>query len=363
MNILALMPDAYGGFGGIAQYNRDLLDSLSGLEEVGSVLSVPRLRPGTETRLPRKVVERPTPGGALNYVRVAIRLGFEIRPDLILCGHVNLMPVAALLKKCIGSPVVLEAYGIEVWNRPGRVHSWAVGQVDLVISISRYTRERLITWSGLPPHRVKVIPNAIHRERYRPGCKPPHLVERYGVGGKRVLLTVGRLSGRERYKGHDRIISSLPKLSSVFPDLVYVIAGGGDDTGRLEDLAVAHGVRGRVIFTGRISEEEKVDHYNLADAFAMPSTGEGFGFVFLEASACHVPVLGGSKDGSRDALLDGRLGTMVDPDDPDELLAGLVEVLRKDRSAPGALHVFDQSRFEAQIRSLFSFGQRALRAT
>src|SRR5436853_340883 len=79
-------------------------------------------------------------------------------------------------------------------------------------------------------------------------------------------------------------------------------------------------------FAGRIAESEKLDHYNVADAFAMPSLREGFGFVFLEAAACGLPVLGGSKDGSRDALVDGHLGAMVDPEDADELFGGLARI-------------------------------------
>src|SRR5258708_29465186 len=86
-----------------------------------------------------------------------------------------------------------------------------------------------------------------------------------------------------------------------------------------------------VIFAGRIPEEEKIDHYNLADAFAMPSTSEGFGFVFLEAAACGLPVLGGKADGSRDALVDGELGLMVDPESPDELLDGLETILKREK--------------------------------
>ena len=72
----------------------------------------------------------------------------------------------------------------------------------------------------------------------------------------------------------------------------------------------------RFHLTGRIAEEEKVAHYHLADAYVMPSRGEGFGIVILEAMACGVPALASSKDGGREALLDGKLGLLVDPDDP-----------------------------------------------
>jgi glycosyltransferase involved in cell wall biosynthesis len=253
-----------------------------------------------------------------------------------------------------GASLVLEAYGIEAWQRPPGVRSWGIKKVDLVIAISRFTREQLMRWSGLEPHRIRLVPNAVHLNQYSRGVKPAYLVERYGVSGKHVLLTVGRLPGHERYKGQDKIITLLPKLAARFPNLVYMIAGDGSDRVRLERMVSDLGLHENVIFTGRIREEEKIDHYNLADAFAMPSTSEGFGFVFLEAAACGVPVLGGSKDGSRDALVDGQLGVMVDPESPDELLAGLEEILTRERHVPGCLAPFDFPRFRAQVEELLA---------
>jgi phosphatidylinositol alpha-1,6-mannosyltransferase len=104
-----------------------------------------------------------------------------------------------------------------------------------------------------------------------------------------------------------------------------------------------------VVFAGRIPENEKIDHYNLADAFAMPSKGEGFGFVFLEAAGCGLPVLGGNKDGSVDALVDGRLGVLIDPDDPADLLQGLIKILRTPKHIPDCLEPFNFPHFQRQF--------------
>src|SRR5262249_27195287 len=154
------------------------------------------------------------------------------------------------------------------------------------------------------------------------------------------------------YKGQDRIITLLPKLISKFPDLVFMIVGDGSDRARLEEIVTTLTLQEHVIFAGRIPENEKVDHYNLADAFAMPSTSEGFGFVFLEAAACGLPVLGGRIDGSRDALVDGQLGVMIDPENTDELLDGLEEILQRKKHVPDCLGPFDFPRFSRQIQEL-----------
>ena len=355
MKILALMPDAYRGFGGIAQYNRDLLDVLLGAERVERIVSLTRHYPDPDSGLapsPAKLEQHFLAGKSMRYLIATLVYGLKVRPDVILCGHINLLPVAVLLKKLTGAPLILEAYGIEAWQRGRGVRSWGIGQVDLVIAISRFTREQLMRWSGLEPHRIKIVPNAVRLSAYSSSEKPGYLVERYGLEGKLVLLTVGRLPGHERYKGQDRIITLMPALIAQFPDLVYLIVGDGRDRRRLEAMVEKMGLEEHVLFAGRIREDEKIDHYNLADAFAMPSMSEGFGFVFLEAAACGLPVLGGSRDGSRDALVDGRLGVMVDPESPDELLEGLETILTREKRVPECLKPFDFPRFKRQIEEL-----------
>jgi glycosyltransferase involved in cell wall biosynthesis len=172
---------------------------------------------------------------------------------------------------------------------------------------------------------------------------------------------LGRLSPAERYKGHDRIIRVLPELISRHPDLAYVIVGDGLDRGRLEALAAEVGVQAAVVFTGRIPEGEKTDHYRLADAFAMPSTGEGFGFTFLEAAACGIPVLGGNRDGSRDALRDGELGCVVDPDDPQELVDGLAEILSRPKQIPEGIRSFSYPLFRERLGRLLEMPELSAR--
>ena len=96
---------------------------------------------------------------------------------------------------------------------------------------------------------------------------------------------------------------------------------------RLQAKVKVLGLSKYVIFAGRIAESEKVAHYNLADVFVMPSYGEGFGIALIEAAACGIPIVGSSADGSRDALLNGRLGRLVDPKKPDELIEAITAAL------------------------------------
>jgi glycosyltransferase involved in cell wall biosynthesis len=112
-------------------------------------------------------------------------------------------------------------------------------------------------------------------------------------------------------------------------------------------------VADRVVFAGRVDEEEKADHYRLADVFVMPGRGEGFGIVYLEALACGIPVVGSVLDGSRDALLDGRLGVLVDPDDRADLVRGIREALTRPKGEVSPLlSEFSEERFAGRVHAI-----------
>ena len=81
-------------------------------------------------------------------------------------------------------------------------------------------------------------------------------------------------------------------------------------------------------------DEEIVDYYNLCDIFVIPSKGEGFGIVYLEALACGKPVIGGNQDGAIDALCNGELGLLIDPDSVDEIASNLSDILQGGSSHP-----------------------------
>lgn len=142
-----------------------------------------------------------------------------------------------------------------------------------------------------------------------------------------VILTVARLAPSERYKGYDQIIQALPQIRQIIPDVHYIIVGKGNDTARIEQLIKQLGLQDCVSLAGFIPDEQLCDYYNLCHLFAMPSKGEGFGIVYLEALACGKPVLGGNQDAAIDALCHGKLGALVNPDDVLEIAHTIIEIL------------------------------------
>ena len=143
----------------------------------------------------------------------------------------------------------------------------------------------------------------------------------------------------------------LPRLRETCPELTYLLVGDGGDRKRLEEKAESLGVDDMVVFTGRISEETKADHYRLADAYVMPSRWEGFGFVVIEALACGIPVIASKLDGTAEAVRGGELGLIVDPDDPDTLHHAIVQTINAPKEVPTGLEYFSFGNFQARIHA------------
>ena len=347
MRIVHLGTDSYGGYGGIALYNRELIAALASHAEVAEVVVVPRLVPGAKEPLPPKVtfVERAA-RGKLAYMRALraakARGGF----DVVICAHAHLLSAA----RFFSDRPVLFIYGIEAW-KPLRdpLTNHLARSVGAVAAISGITLDRFVVWSQYEG-AVHIIPNPVRAEAYGIRPKKRELLQQYGLDGRRVLLTLGRVVTAERYKGFDEVIEVLPQLE---PDIVYLIAGGGNGVPALRRKAAALGVAERVVFTGRFPEEEKADLYSLADVYVMPSRGEGFGFVFLEAMASGVPVIGSRADGGREALQFGALGTLVDPANPAEIRIAINDaLLDPSRHIPAGLQSFSFENFERRVHAM-----------
>lgn len=343
MRILVLCTDAYGGHGGIALYTRDLIEAVAAHPSVDEVVAIPRVIRHELEPIPPNVTF--VAGAARNTAAYFAAIARHARRpfDLVVCAHINLLPVARMLRR----KTLLMIYGIEAWKRPRRGAALVRG-VDGVASISDITCDRFLNWSGFAGPTF-LIPNAIHLERYGIRARNAELAARWGLDGRRVLLTLGRIVAAERYKGFDEVIEVLPSLPD---DVAYLAAGSGSDLSRLVAKARRLGVADRVVFTGHIEEREKTDVYNLADAYVMPSRGEGFGFVFLEALACGVPVIGSRHDGGREALRDGELGLLVDPSSLAEIRTAILDVLAEHRrEVPAGLAHFAFANFQSRVHS------------
>jgi phosphatidyl-myo-inositol dimannoside synthase len=351
---LVLVSDAFGGTGGIAKFNRDLLASISGMPDCAEVVALPRLVDGTLEDLPSGLTFLTRAArGKLAYVRVALGQALRGRFDLVVSGHINMAPLGIALTRLLGAKSILIVHGIEAWKRHNSVLVCrTVWRFDRIIGVSKTTLDRFSNWSGIDASRMRLLPNCVDMTKYSAGPKSISLVRKLGIEGRTVLMTVGRLAAQERYKGFDQVLEALPAVAEEVPNVTYVICGDGPDRSRLEQKAAALRLTDRVVFAGFIPEEKKADYYRLADAYVMPSRGEGFGIVFLEAMACGIPVMGSCLDGSREALVDGALGVLVNPDNTADVVAGIVRTLSRRKAVPEGLETFSFDKYQSRVAEI-----------
>ena len=351
--VLAILTDAYGSHGGISQVSRDILEALVEDPRIEEVVALPRIIPQVSGPLPDKLTfDAKAAAGLPAYVRALARAIRTGPFDLVYCAHINLLPFAWVAARMSRASLVLTLHGVEAWKPTSRiVTNQLAGRADLYLPVSQLTLDRFRRWCPAPIERFEVMPNAVRLEQFGPGPINSGMVDQLGLAGRKVILTLGRLTPRERYKGFDEVIDILPRLIEHLPDLVYVIAGTGEHRDRLETRVADLGLQEHVRFTGFVAEEDKPDLYRLADLFVLASRGEGFGIVLLEAMACGTPVIASALDGGREAVRDGRLGRLVDPTDPDALVDAIIAGLKSPRHIPDGLDYFGKPAFAERFRN------------
>ena len=243
--------DAFGGQGGIAQYNRDLLSALANCEGVNEVMVLPRACAMSPGSLPAGVRQLPSCKRRIAYSFAAFRAAERSESQtLFFAGIYSWCHLLQLVAKLFSARLWVQVHGIEAWQELPILHRTPIQMAALITSVSRYTRRQLLRHVAIDPALVKVLPNTVD-PRFQPGPKPTHLLDRYCVRGKKILLTVSRLSSSEQYKGHDRVIRALPRILVDQPEVIYFIVGDGDDRQRLQALSVEYGVADKVRFVGR----------------------------------------------------------------------------------------------------------------
>jgi glycosyltransferase involved in cell wall biosynthesis len=261
-----------------------------------------------------------------NKIKFLIESFFSsTKQDVVILSHINLALLGVLIK--IINPrckVWLIAHGIEIWGSLSYIKKKFLTKCDKILCVSNFTMQKVISEHNIDAKVCTVLNNVVDSFIQIPQKfdKPNYLQDRYNIQGNHpIIFTLSRLSSLELYKGHDNVIRVLKNLKNKFPQIKYVLAGKYDEIEkvRIDELIEENGVENQVILTGFINETELIDHFLLADLFVLPSKGEGFGIVFIEALACGLPVICGNEDGSIDAICNGELGTAIGPDNLSEL--------------------------------------------
>jgi glycosyltransferase involved in cell wall biosynthesis len=221
-----------------------------------------------------------------------------------------------------------------------------------VTSCSTYTAQKLVSVQHVASDRVFHIPLSLDPEFMELAESAPDLPAPPGFPQGRIILAVGRWAANERYKGLDHLIQALPELQLQTKNLYLVAVGDGDDRPRLEALAREADVANSVIFLRGLSRADLVSCFARCDVFALPSAGEGFGYVFVEAMALGKPTIGGAHGGTPDIIQDGDTGYLVTHGDVMRLTMVIGKLLQDD-----ALRVEMGRRAGQHVRANFIFAQ------
>lgn len=324
-SIVALVTSAFRTIGGIETFNRALLKAL---DEIA-------IKHQLRVQVLSLLDHGPKAHGYLNSGRVRLRgfsgnrvsFGWEAliaarKASSVIIGHVNFSPLALAMS---GVRKDLIVYGVDVTKPLPFLQRRGVSRVQRILSISSYTARCLLKENRLAAELL-IFP--ITLDPHYDFSSLENTREKLHLPNGRMILTVSRMDASDSYKNINRLIEALPGVLEKIPDAFCVIVGDGNDKCHLQQLSINLGIASRVIFTGFVSASVLPSYYQRCDVFALPSTREGFGIVFLEAMRHAKACLGANAGGVPEVVQNGVTGILVDPECTDGIRNALVQLLR-----------------------------------
>jgi phosphatidyl-myo-inositol dimannoside synthase len=304
-----------------------------------------------DERLPNPVDRLPIPsnrlrtlGGLLLWSRRAEKLARVVGAEFIWCG--NIKPAsypAKWTRRRLGTPYGVLLHGGDLLilrqqvrrSRLKRSTARALLQsASVLVTNSKWTGDlcrSLLEELGIPnqPDRIQTVPLGTDPVRFRPGLDQSEVRSRYGLDGRRWLLSVARLT---QHKGIDTGLRVLAQLGQRYPNLAYAVVGSGDELSNLKNLALTLGVADRVRFLTDVPDRDLPALYNCAEIYLglsrlMQQRVEGFGISLVEAGACGIPVVAGRTGGIPEAVRDCETGLLVDAEQPGDVSRALGTLL------------------------------------
>jgi phosphatidylinositol alpha-1,6-mannosyltransferase len=243
--------------------------------------------------------------------------------------------MSSALRKSGVKKIIALTHGHEVWWAkifPFNLAIKRIGKgVDHLTYLGEFTRQAIskALTDKSAKEMVKIAPG-IDTAHFIPQPDGMQKRKELGLQDKKIITSVGRLVHR---KGQDKLIEAMPEVLRKIPNAHLLIVGEGPYKNHLEKLVNKLSLKENITFAGRIMYDRLPSYLSAADLFAMPSRSrffglevEGLGIVYLEASACGIPVLAGNSGGAPDAVLEGVTGFCVDGTNVAEIASAVIEI-------------------------------------
>lgn len=273
---------------------------------------------------------------------------------LLIFGHAHLLPLLDRLPAKGDVSYWGWVHGIEVWGHAAKKWLPYLNKLDNLVAVSKYTAEHVKKVGVMA--RLSVVFNSVDANRFKPTMTPDRI-------RRDEILICGRLSASERYKGHDILFEALPIAETTLGrELKIRVVGTGNDLVRLKEKARSMGLEKKVVFSGRVTDDELLEAFQHCGLFAMPSraeyrietkdwAGEGFGLVYAEAEACGRPVVCSIDGGAPETIIHEVTGLLADPRSPQANAEAIVRILKNQEWADklgkaGRDHVVKMFSFE-----------------
>lgn len=342
---LLAITGAYGIGGGIAAVNRLVIHALS---DAGYQLTVIALNETPDAIAAyhtfANIRYTACSGSKLQFVGHILRALPGTKKALVFFDHVNLAFALAPLGALRFTRYAVFLHGVEVYAPlPDFEGRWGLRAAWKLLANSEHTKRKV--QEQFPNKKVTLCDLALSPDQHfhadTSNIELPPLIfasisgSEHQLGGS-VILSVGRMASGDQYKGQDTLILALPRILAAYPDAQLVLVGKGDDSERLANLAqsLPSDAQTAIFMPGYVSDELLQSLYRQCYVFAMPSWGEGFGLVYIEAMRWGKPCLGSRVDAAQSVIRDNTTGVLVDdPQSPVEVAERLIQLFREPETA------------------------------
>lgn len=363
MKLLYLGLKIFSATGGIEQVNKNWLFALNNLSDKGK-LQFKAFSLYDNSSDNRYVHPLNFKGFNKNYLFFILSVIWNsFSSNILVISHLNLSLFALIAK--LFNPrlkIVVQLHGIEAWANISGVQERLLSQAHQILAVSEYTSKVILSKYPTLEHKIIVFNNSLDGltkydfdvDKRNKSREKLNLAEH-----QKLIITIGRLLNSEAYKGYDKTIEAIAKLTN--KNILFYIIGKYEDLEkiRIQKLIHDNSLQLQVKLLGFVNNDELVEYYHAADLFVMPSKGEGFGLVFIDAMAYGLRVVGGNVDGSIDAITNFKESHLINPDDIDELSYTISLALNttftnddKKNLSQKCNNLFSAQKFESKIEQL-----------